>query len=199
MWKAIVEAVKKGLTTVPSWRPASGQGGKVCLPLTADALNKLPRLQFIDDDTIKEDDPIRTPSTTKKLLLIKPQQYMVWYPRKDGGVYVGVYDNQHGGTVIGASIMREREVVFDLQARSRRGEFTFVDAKCAELRAGSAAMQGGYALAGCPAVPKSGGLSSFIGRRAQSRLAAQHQRGCGAALRAQLRAHRARSSAPKSG
>ena len=76
----------------------------MCLPLTADALNKLPRLQFVlDDDTVKEDDPIRTPSTTKKLLLIKPQQYMVWYPRKDGGVYcIGVYDNQHGGTVIGA-------------------------------------------------------------------------------------------------
>ena len=202
VWKAIVEAVKKGLTTaVPSWRPASGQGGKVCLPLTADALNKLPRLQFVlDDDTIKEDDPIRTPSTTKKLLLIKPQQYMVWYPRKDGGVYcIGVYDNQHGGTVIGASIMREREVVFDLQARSGRGEVTFVDAKCAELRAGSAAMQGGYALAGCPAVPKSGGLSSFIGRRAQSHSPRNISAGAAAALRAQLQAHRARSSAPKSG
>ena len=128
----------------------------MCLPLTADALNKLPRLQFVlDDDTIKEDDPIRTPSTTKKLLLIKPQQYMTRRPRKDGGVYcIGVYDNQHGGTVIGASIMREREVVFDLQARSGRGEVTFVDAKCAELRAGKARAPDGYALAGCPAVPR---------------------------------------------
>ena len=94
---------------------------------------------------------------------------------------IGVYDNQHGGTVIGASIMREREVVFDLQARSGRGEVTFVD-KCAELRAGSAAMQGGYALAGCPAVPKRR-LSSFIGRRAQSHsprnISAARRRRCG--------------------
>ena len=59
-------------------------------------------------------------------LLVRPSQYMVEFPLATSRLgfapgaprhmCAAIFDNQRGGTVIGASIMRHREVVFDLAA-----------------------------------------------------------------------------------
>ena len=60
---------------------------------------------------------------------------------------VGIFDNQRGGTVIGASLMREREVVFDLA----RSAISFVESNCATISPATSALEGGYAFDSCPA------------------------------------------------
>merc|ERR1719217_116055 len=86
------------------------EGGKVCAFLSPAQLDAMPNIQLVFGA-----EPTRP-------LLVKPRQYMVEFPK--AGVRLGaasgtkhhcvaVFDNQRGGTVIGASIMRQREVIFD--------------------------------------------------------------------------------------
>ena len=80
---------------------------------------------------------------------------MVEFPRagKLGGApgarhyCVAVFDNQRGGTVIGASIMRQREVVFDIASNM----ITFVDADCDSITPERSNLKDAYAFAPCPA------------------------------------------------
>ena len=51
-----------------------------------------------------------------------------------------------GGTVLGASVLRNREVIFDSAAET----ISFVDARCDTIDQGSAHMRGGWAFAPCP-------------------------------------------------
>mmetsp|Transcript_46853 Transcript_46853/g.123475 ORF Transcript_46853/g.123475 Transcript_46853/m.123475 type:complete len:137 (-) Transcript_46853:261-671(-) len=112
--------------------------------LTPARLAALPSLQMIFGER---------PATP---LLIRPHQYMVEFPRRNGarGVFadpskrnycVAIFDNHGGGTVIGASIMRHREVVFDV----RQATITFADADCSTMSARSSHLQRPFKFASC--------------------------------------------------
>ena len=58
---------------------------------------------------------------------------------------VAVFDNQRGGTVIGASIMRQREVVFDITSSS----ISFVDANCDTITPETSHLRESYTFAPC--------------------------------------------------
>ena len=85
-------------------------------------------------------------------LRVRPRQYMVEFPNKVGlrlgtrHYCVAVFDNQKGGTVIGASIMRQREVIFDIGASS----ITFVDADCDRITPATSHLRDAYTFASCP-------------------------------------------------
>jgi len=58
---------------------------------------------------------------------------------------VAIFDNHNGGTVIGASIMRQREVVFNVRAST----ISFSDANCETMTARSSKLRGAYQFAPC--------------------------------------------------
>ena len=101
----------------------------------------------------------RSASTT---LLLRPGQYMVRYPsprsrrdwrRGERHYCADIFSNgRSGGTVLGASVLRQREVIFDVAAET----ISFVDARCDEIDQGSAHMRGGWAFAPCPRHPQAG-------------------------------------------
>ena len=92
-------------------------------------------------------------------LLLSPQQYMVRYPsprsRRDrrAGERRGerhycaeIFNNgPSGGTVLGASVLRHREVIFDME----NSTIGFADANCDATSQATAQMQGGWAFAPC--------------------------------------------------
>jgi hypothetical protein len=55
---------------------------------------------------------------------------------------VAIFDNQRGGTVIGASILRQREVVFDVA----RSEISFIDADCNTITPASSHLERAYSF-----------------------------------------------------
>jgi len=116
------------------------EGGKVCAYLSDAQLAAMPNLRFM----------FASQSTP---LLVRPRQYMVEFPKISSGSRAGsrhlcaaIFDNQRGGTVIGASIMRQREVIFDLASSM----ITFLDADCSATTPATSAMRGAYAFAPCP-------------------------------------------------
>jgi hypothetical protein len=56
-----------------------------------------------------------------------------------------IFNNGHKGTVLGASVLRQREVLFDMG----NGTIAFVDADCARLTPRTAALRDAYAFAPC--------------------------------------------------
>jgi hypothetical protein len=56
-----------------------------------------------------------------------------------------IFNNGHKGTVLGASVLRQREVLFDMG----NGTIAFVDADCARLTPRTAALRHAYAFAPC--------------------------------------------------
>ncbi len=106
-------------------------GNKVCAHMSDAGLDAMPSLR------------IHFESSPAAPLLVRPRQYMVEFPESSGassaplGAHpptaaptrhfcVAIFDNQQDGTVIGASIMRQREVIFELA----RSTISFVDADC---------------------------------------------------------------------
>merc|ERR1712216_642441 len=80
---------------------------------------------------------------------------MVEFPRRNGmrgwtdvgkhNFCVAIFDNHMGGTVIGASIMRHREVVLDV----RSSTITFADADCTKMSPRNALLQSPFNFASC--------------------------------------------------
>ena len=70
---------------------------------------------------------------------------------------VAVFDNQRGGTVIGASIMRQREVVFDITSSS----ISFVDANCDTITPETSHLRESYTFAPCGGGEGASGGGSF--------------------------------------
>ena len=115
------------------------EGGKICAFLTEAQLASMPNIQFV------------FAAARATPLLIRPLQYMVEFPRTSTTrpgrhLCAAIFDNQRGGTVIGASIMRHREVVFDIASSS----ISFVDADCQTTTPAKSLMRGAYSFAACP-------------------------------------------------
>ena len=94
------------------------------------------------------------PPTSRRTILIQPRQYMVEYPssqrprppRKGERHYCAeIFDNGRKGIVLGASVLRNREIIFDFNAST----ITFVDANCGELTPETANLQQAFAFAPC--------------------------------------------------
>ena len=131
------------------------EGRKVCAFLTAAQLGSMPSLQFVFNVGR---------FGVGRPLLVRPSQYMVEFPGRstDPSVLVGarhycaaIFDNQDGGTVIGASIMREREVIFDISEST----ITFVDADCNRITPATSYMRGAFSFDTCPAKNDSTSMS----------------------------------------
>ena len=121
-------------------------GAKHCAVLDDQQLDALPTLQLGF-----------TAHGGKGGLVIRPRHYMVEYPRlhksrlrrsvvkqsnnanASRSYCVGIFDNQRAGTVIGASLIRQREVIFDLA----RGAISFVESDCANISPATSALEGG--------------------------------------------------------
>ena len=110
-------------------------------------------------------------SLSVAVLRIQPTQYMVRYPAlfhgrrmaaKRGGrrgarqsrrlagqkLYCAeIFNNGRSGTVLGASVLRGREVIFDIASST----IAFADADCDALTQATSLMRGAYAFAPCPA------------------------------------------------
>ena len=66
--------------------------------------------------------------------------------RRDERHYcANIFNNGHKGVVLGASVLRQREVLFDMG----NGTIAFVDAECAKLTPRTAALRDAYAFAPC--------------------------------------------------
>ena len=163
------------------------EGGKVCAFLTEAQLDAMPSMELV------------FAAARSQPLLVRPRQYMVEFPRaapvaarRTRHYCVAVFDNQRGGTVIGASIMRQREVIFDINANL----IAFLDADCTAITPDASALRGAYSFAPCPAAnassharprgatrstPKSS--SAEGGSRLAARMAAAATSGAGAANR----------------
>ena len=63
---------------------------------------------------------------------------------------VGIFDNRNGGTVIGASILRHREILFELDA----SRIAFVDADCATATPATSYLEHPFSFAPCDGTPK---------------------------------------------
>ena len=79
---------------------------------------------------------------------------------------VAVFDNQRGGTVIGASIMRQREVVFDITSSS----ISFVDANCDTITPETSHLRESYTFAPCGGSEGASGGGSFSSSHAAAPL-----------------------------
>ena len=125
------------------------EGGRVCAFLSQAQLDAMPNLQF----------RLRR---RQQAFAHRAHQYMVEFPRASPitarfgmsaastkHYCVAVFDNQRGGTVIGASIMRQREVIFDIV----NSMITFVDADCDKITPATSHLRDAYAFAPCPRLP----------------------------------------------
>lgn len=155
LFRAIHAHVKQHVPTLQR------EGGKVCAFLSQAQLDAMPNLQFDF-------------AAAGKPLLIRAHQYMVEFPRASPitarfgmsaastkHYCVAVFDNQRGGTVIGASIMRQREVIFDIV----NSMITFVDADCDKITPATSHLRDAYAFAPCP--PAGSSASATAGRALQ--------------------------------
>ena len=137
LYRAIHSQVKQSTPTLQR------EGGKVCAFLTAQQLGAMPSIELVF-------------SASSQPLLVRPHQYMVEFPKAGTAAFrlearkhycVAVFDNQRGGTVIGASILRHREVVFDIADSM----ITFVDANCEAATPAASFLRDPYTFAPCPA------------------------------------------------
>ena len=138
LYRAIHAQVKQSTPTLQR------EGGKVCAYLTAQQLGAMPSIELVF-------------SASSQPLLVRPHQYMVEFPKSQGAAAfrlearkhycVAVFDNQRGGTVIGASILRHREVVFDIT----NSVITFVDKNCEAATPAASYLRDPYTFAPCPA------------------------------------------------
>jgi len=155
-------------------------GNKKCGWLTAAELDAMPLWQLIFS------------AEPHSPLLVNARQYMVEYPPPAAAVEASryycatIFDNGNAGTVIGASIMRHREVIFrmgpspnegsvgrrlsrrggkrgraDVDHSKRRAErghgtITFVDADCDRMTAATSTLRGAYVFQGCSSDPSVG-------------------------------------------
>ena len=116
------------------------EGGKVCAFLTQAQLDSMPSLQLVFG------------AVPSQPLLVRPRQYMVEFPKAGMRTAahrhycVAVFDNQRGGTVIGASIMRQREVIFDIAGST----ISFVNADCTSITPATSHLVDAYSFAPCP-------------------------------------------------
>jgi len=76
---------------------------------------------------------------------IGPRQYM--YELRSGVWCMGIFNNEHNGLVIGAAVIRDHEVVFDVESQ----RLAFIPSRCLELQNGtrSSVLEGGYGINGC--------------------------------------------------
>ena len=76
---------------------------------------------------------------------IGPRQYM--YELRSGVWCMGIFNNEHNGLVIGAAVIRDHEVVFDVETQ----RLAFIPSRCLELQSGtrSSVLEGGYGINGC--------------------------------------------------
>ncbi|KAL1514842.1 hypothetical protein AB1Y20_003927 [Prymnesium parvum] len=117
-------------------------GNKLCAMMTEQRLHAMPALEMV---FAAHSTPLR----------ISPRQYMVEFPRRNvlrgwsepaqRNMCVGIFDNHAGGTVIGASIMRHREVVFDV----RGSTISFTDMDCSRTSPRSASLERPFSFSSC--------------------------------------------------
>ena len=76
---------------------------------------------------------------------IGPRQYM--YELRSGVWCMGIFNNEHNGLVIGAAVIRDHEVIFDVETH----RLAFIPSRCLELQSGtrSSVLEGGYGINGC--------------------------------------------------
>ena len=131
----------------------------ICAHLTPAERDRLPAMELVLQG-------VGGPQPTTSLL-VSPRQYMVRYPsplpprarrrserRGERHYCAEIFNNgPGGGTVLGASVLRDREMIFDLESST----ISFVDSDCGSLRAGTAQMQGSWAFAPCPAADRARG------------------------------------------
>jgi len=127
------------LATIRKFLPRPEAGGRLCAYISPHELNALPWLYM------------RFNEPKRQALEVRPSQYMVEFPKKTAGKVgkhycAAIFDNGRDGTVIGASIMRHREAIFDLQSAA----ITFVDSDCEAATPRSSRMVGAYSFASCP-------------------------------------------------
>mmetsp|Transcript_52998 Transcript_52998/g.105342 ORF Transcript_52998/g.105342 Transcript_52998/m.105342 type:complete len:109 (-) Transcript_52998:50-376(-) len=91
--------------------------------------------------------------------IVRPSQYMVEYPSplesdtarmeepRSGERFfcAEIFDNGDDGTVIGASLLRNRETIFDLATST----IAFADADCATLTLQTSRLRGAFAFSPC--------------------------------------------------
>jgi hypothetical protein len=141
LWRALVRLLKARAPSLQ--REGAHPLCALMSPLQRDAM---PSLQLLFDG----------PNGSLPLQ-IRPAQYMVEYPfpghtrnRQSRGSHerwycADVFDNGLGGTVLGASVLREREVVFDMA----RSIIAFSPADCMRMTAHNSHTKGAFAFAPC--------------------------------------------------
>ena len=89
---------------------------------------------------------------------VTPRHYMVRYPsprrgrrarshKRERFYCAEIFDSgRSGGTVLGASVLRHREVIFNLE---RRGSIGFVDAACEAATPATSSLRGAFVFAPC--------------------------------------------------
>ena len=124
--------------------PSPEGGPRVCSYMYDWQLNGLPRFRLMFE-------PEKGMAGERRTLIVRPRHYMVEFPRPGGPKTRGkhycvvIFDNHHGGSVIGASILRDRETIFDLTEST----VTFVDTDCSTASVESAHLRGAYRFDGC--------------------------------------------------
>ena len=141
----------------------------ICAMLTTEQRDALPSLQLVLDGRVARGRPVSvrdnidhdTHCPREAAIYVRPRQYMVRYPVARGsrgerrswerhGVRrycAEIFNNgPSGGTVLGASVLRHREVIFDID----RSTIAFSDADCDTLTSSTALMQRAWAFAGGP-------------------------------------------------
>jgi hypothetical protein len=149
--KALVAALRPHM-------PKVEPGAKLCSYFETEAqLASLPRLQIV----------FQASSDTP--LTLEPSHYMVEFPNQRHPASTappaapassdppapawphprhfcaGIFNNGNGGTVLGASVLRHREAIFDLDAST----ISFVDADCDRATPERSMLRGAYAFSEC--------------------------------------------------
>ena len=121
-------------------------GPHVCAHLTDAQRDSMPRFELVLDG-----------NASSRPLVVRPAHYMVEYPLSLGAHLPGrrpsatrlfcaeIFDNADGGTVIGASLLRDREAIFDLASAT----VAFVDTDCPALTLATSRLRGAFAFAPC--------------------------------------------------
>lgn len=190
VWRALTELVIKSLPAGTFTKV----GAKNCAALTEQQVASLPLVQLAFSF-----------NGGKGGLTLKPHHYMVEFPRlgmrlrrgasspKSSSLFasvpranasagtrsycIGIFDNQRGGTVIGAALMRQREVIFDLE----QSTISFLEADCTAITPSTSALAGGFAFDSCHDKPDGAdNASRLAGGRPTRKLLSPVRRGGGA-------------------
>ena len=194
VWRALIDLVLKSLPAGTFTKV----GAKNCASLTEAQVASLPLVQLAFGF-----------NGGKGGLTLKPHHYMVEFPRlgmrlrrgasnvspRASSLFasppranasagtrsycVGIFDNQRGGTVIGAALMRQREVLFDLE----QSTISFLEADCTAITPGTSALAGGFAFDSCHDSKRDGAdganASRLAGGRPTRKLLSPVKRGGG--------------------